>query len=79
MHIDATAIIGTISSFSVEEFAGLSTAQVQSLQILPGTFDFSDSTLQFSFMISPADGVSYPSTVGSRVSGSGTNTLLILS
>jgi hypothetical protein len=78
VRIDATAISSSVSSFSVSEFTGLSTAQVQTLQVLPGTFNFSDSTRQFQFMLSVQDGLSYDSSL-TGLSGSGTNTLGILS
>jgi hypothetical protein len=76
--INATAISSTVSSFSIGAFANLSTAQVQTLQVLPGTVLFSDSTLQFNVTLATTDQLSYPADVDTEVSGSGTNTLVIL-
>jgi hypothetical protein len=78
LQIDATAISSTVSAFSVNEFSGLSTSQVQTLQVLPGTYNFSDSTLQFSFTLTTTDGLTYPSSLAGQVSANG-NTLVILS
>jgi hypothetical protein len=76
--INATAISSTVSSFSIGAYANLSTAQVQTLQVLPGTVAFSDSTLQFILTLSTTDQLSYPADVDTQVSGSGSNTLVVL-
>jgi hypothetical protein len=53
-------------------------AIVQTLQVLPGTVLFSDETLQFNVTLLTADQLTYPASVDSDVSGSGTNTLVVL-
>jgi hypothetical protein len=46
---------------------------------LPGTVQFSDSTLQFSFTLSAQDQLGDLSAADGRASGSDTDTLVILS
>ena len=77
--INATAISGSVSTFVVWPYTDLSTAQVQTLQVLPGSYSFSDPALQFTFTLSTTDQISYPTSVDNEVSGSGTYTLVILS
>ena len=74
----AAAVLGPFGTSGCGRSTGLSTAQVHTLQVLPGTFSFSDSTRQFLFMLSVQDGLSYSSSLNG-LSGSGTNTLVILS
>jgi hypothetical protein len=77
--VNATAISSMVSTFSVGPFTNLSTAQVQTLVVLPGTYGFSAGQLAFSFMLSTTDQLSYDPSLNGQVGGSGTNTLVILS
>jgi hypothetical protein len=77
--INATAISSMVSTFSVGPFTNLSTSQVQTLAVLPGTYSFSAGQLAFGFTISTTDQLSYDPSLNGQISGSGTNTLVILS
>ncbi len=76
LNIDATQVSGQVSEYAVIGVGDFSTAQVQSMMVLPGTVNIDIGPDQFSFTISTADQIELQSP-DSRLSVSNENTLTI--
>jgi hypothetical protein len=77
LQIDATALIGVAPSFTVATRGGLATDEVQTLIVLPGTFQFTAGSEQFSFTLSAQDKLVYDESLDGKVSGRDSNLLTV--
>jgi uncharacterized protein YjdB len=75
INIDATSL--SMSNFSIGGIATFSTSSVQRVVFLPGTHGFASTALQFPFSVTPTATVDYDTSLDTRVSGRGTNTLVV--
>jgi hypothetical protein len=79
LNVDATALSQHDSTFTLDGVGSFSTAQVQSLQVLPGgnhTFQAGTTAMQLS--IDVMDQLSFASIYDTIATGTGTNTLTLL-
>jgi hypothetical protein len=79
IQIDATALSRrNIASFQIVGAGSFSTAQVQTVTLLPGPAIFQDDTLQFVFTITLTDTVDFDHALDGQVGGRGTRRLVLL-
>jgi hypothetical protein len=76
LQIDATAISGNATYFSLDYFQR-PTAQVETLTVLPATFQFNAGSEQFTFTLSAQYGLDYDMSLDSILSGRSTDRLTI--
>jgi hypothetical protein len=79
LQIDATALSQQAAMFSVNSMGGLVTAKVQSLHVLPGTFQATIGTEQLVFTLSAPDSLDYATNLDAKLSGRSTNRLVVRS
>jgi hypothetical protein len=77
LNIDATAVSSQSSSFTVENAITLSTAQAQTLVVLPGTFLVQVASFSFKITVAADDTIDYDASLDNQLSGRGTDTLVI--
>jgi hypothetical protein len=82
LQIDATAISSQVAYYAVATAGGLSTAQVQTLHVLPGTFQLTAGSEQLVFSLTAQPdgsyGLSYDSSLDGMLTGRGTRRLTLL-
>jgi hypothetical protein len=79
LTIDATALSPLTATFTVVGLSTMTTAQAQTVTVLPGDLGFEAGTLAFDFTISAQDVLDYDPSLNGRLSGRGTNTLVVSS
>ena len=78
LNIDATALSPQISTVTLYGVGSLSTAQPQTVAVLPGEGAINNGTMDILFAISTQGRLDYDASLNSVVSGRGTNTLILL-
>jgi hypothetical protein len=79
LNIDATALSPQVSTITLYGVGSLSTAQPQTVVVLPGEGVINNGTMDISYAISAQDSLDYDASLDDVVSGSGSNTLKLLS
>src|SRR5262249_1721031 len=77
-RIDATTLSGSTGGFSVTGIGGFSTAQGQTLQLMPGQLQLAVGQNQYLFTLT-TQGITFDPSLDNVLSGNGTNTLTVLS